>query len=116
MSTPIPALDLDRFVKEDLFTLLGMQNISKEEKLALARDLTQVIYARVYAAAIKSLSIEDRDQAASMLPEEMIPFFAEHDIDLAEMLIEESLSYRAELAQLMLGIQASQIPFGNPAY
>ena len=110
---PIPQLDLERFLNEDFFSLLGIEDISEEEKIALGDRLLQTVLARTYAAAILQLPLAERDQAADMSPDDMIPFFAERGIDLTGIIITESVGYKAELAQLMLGIEAGHIPFGN---
>jgi len=109
----IPRLDIDRFLNEDFFTLLGLSEVKEEEKANLLEKLGRVVLARAYAIAIELIPENQRESVADLPPDEMIPFFFEQGIDIPAIVGDESLRYRAEVAQYMLALNATRIPFSS---
>ena len=87
-------------MEEDFFTLLGLENLSDQEKEEISETLSKTVHAKVYAKLMETLSQEEQEKFENLAPEDMIPFLMELGFDLPTLIIEESINYRLEVASI----------------
>ena len=115
-STPlVPLLDVQRFLSEDFFTLTGLQDLTDKEQEAVVEQIKKAVLARTYLSIVKMIPLELRKDFSRLPDYEMVPFAEEHGINVGEILVEEGIRYRAEVAQLLLAASAYQVPYGRTA-
>ncbi len=91
-------LTLNRLVTEDIFSLLGMQDIPESDKENLIENMEQTVLARTYGAICKELSSEDLNELDKLHGEELMNYLANKGFDVPQMMVDESVRYRMELA------------------
>ena len=94
-------LTVDRILGEDIFSLLGIPDISPEQKQLMMRDMSETIEARFYTAVYEALPEAVREQMETLSPVETALLLEKNGIDPDRMLQEQAMLYRAELASLM---------------
>ncbi|MBU6388941.1 spore coat CotO family protein [Patescibacteria group bacterium] len=96
----VSIIDLDQFENEDLFTLLGLEDISNKDKDALVDQLNHTVMARVYYNIRLALDPHKREEFDEMSSDEMVPFLLEEGFNLPQLILEEAIRYRAQIVQL----------------
>ena len=96
----IPDITVERFLEEDLFTLLGLPDISQEDKDEITEKLNDTVLMRVYAKILSQISEEEGLKLESVPSEEIISYIEGLGFNLSEMLVEELLTFRLELVTM----------------
>ncbi|CAN5173708.1 hypothetical protein BH11PAT4_BH11PAT4_2790 [soil metagenome] len=91
------SLDLSAVFAGDLFSALGLHELSSEEKEELIATMSKTVFARVFLQVGEMLEDHDRLMFSELEVGTLIPFLHEREIDLVAMLIEEGVKYRHEL-------------------
>lgn len=94
---PDTSLDLTAVFAGDLFTAIGLQDLSPEEKEELIATMSKTVFARVFLQVSEMLEDHDQVMFSELEVASLIPFLKERGIDLVGMLIEEGVRYRHEL-------------------
>jgi hypothetical protein len=94
-------INLRRVAEEDFFVLMGMDTLPDSEKADILRSINDTVQARVYLAVYDQLSVLERQEMDVTAPDQLISFLKNKGFDLPQMIIEESIRYRFELAHLM---------------
>lgn len=108
---PDTSLDLTTVFAGDLFTAIGLQDLSSEEKEELIATMSKTVFARVFLQVGEMLEDHDRVVFSELEVGSLISFLHERGIDLVAMLIEEGVKYRHEL---ILVFQTGQNHYLNP--
>jgi hypothetical protein len=93
--------DISQVLTTDIFSLLGLESLSDEEKESLLTQMNQVVLARVYLKAGEQLGPDKVQYSESLPNDKYIEFLHQEGIDLANLIITEAFAYRAELASAM---------------
>lgn len=93
-------ITFERFLTEDFFSLLGLEDLSEEAKADIIDSLNKTVQARVYATMYERLSVAQREKLDSLPAGEIIPYLQELGFDIPEMVYQESLRYRLEVAKM----------------
>ena len=94
------SVTLERAATEDFFSLVGLEEISEEDKDQILESMTKTVYARVYGYIYAQLSPEEQRHLDALDPEHLIEFFIQCGFNVPEMLTEEAINYRVELAKM----------------
>jgi hypothetical protein len=95
---PVLPLSMGRLATEDIFSLMGLQNMPDTEKDKILAKLEHTVLARVYGDIISQMEPEDAVQMEELEGEQLMQFIAEKGFDLVQLLQAESIRYRMELA------------------
>jgi len=92
-------------LEKDIFELLGIQNASEDQKNTILTRMVQTVNMRVAQRIASELSDEEaeefRQYCESGNSDEVARFLGERDIDLTNIVAEESTKYRVELASMI---------------
>lgn len=99
-------IDLQRFLEEDFFTLLGLENMEEEAKRQVIDALEKTVRARVFVRISETLDEEQNATLDTLESEQIIPYLLSLGIDIPSLLIEEAIQYRMEVAKLYESILA----------
>jgi len=91
-------LSLNRLVTEDIFSLLGLQELPDAEKETLLASMEQTVLARVYGAICDELESNELNELDGLHGEPLMQYFANKGFDIPQMMVDESVRYRMELA------------------
>ena len=94
------ALTLKRVAEEDFFSLVGLSDLSDEKKEEILAAINKTIFTRVYGYIYQEFTPELRAELDTIPAEKMILFLTEKGFNIPQMIIEETLSYRLELAKM----------------
>lgn len=99
-----PTVSSKDLVEKDLFTLLKLEDLPEEEKEKFRTEVMEIVRDRVLLRIHDGLSEEDRTAFNTLLegtPDEakMQSFLKDHAIDLNQLMIEETILYKAQLVQ-----------------
>ena len=98
---PFPILPKQKFLEEDIFSLLGLKMISDEKKDVLLEKFSEVVNARVFVRILDSFSEVERQELETVAPDELMLRILENSTDVVGIIAEESVRYRAQLVQTM---------------
>jgi VIT1/CCC1 family predicted Fe2+/Mn2+ transporter len=90
-------ITLDRFLTEDFFTLLGMEELPEEKKQLYLDMMSRTVLARVFQAISAELSAEERAELDQISSEEMVDYLQQKGFDVATLILNEAMRYRAEV-------------------
>ena len=99
-------ITLERFITEDFFTLLGLEDMSEEGKAEILEALNKTVQARVYAQMYEQLTDEQQEHLDDLAPGQMVAYLQSIGFDVAKIIAEESVNYRMEVAKLYESILA----------
>lgn len=94
-------LQLNELLEQDIFSLLGLTNISEEEKNNLIHKFNTTIQARVYRHLAELLSEEDFNQIDNLDAHALQEYLQTKEIDLPALVKEEAIRYRVELIAIL---------------
>jgi len=94
------AITPQQFATEDFFTLVGLADISDEDKQEILESMSKTVHARVYSNIYAELDEQEQEEMNSTPTTKLIPFLRAKGFDLEEMIVEEALKYRLELATM----------------
>ena len=93
------------FINVDIFTLLGLQGVSQQKKDDLLEVMLYTVTNRVIARILDVLDEPKQKELELLLDEtggdRLVSFFADNGIDYSELFSQESLVYKAEMANLV---------------
>lgn len=93
------------FISVDIFTLLGLQGVSQQKKDDLLEVMLYTVTNRVIARILDQLNESKQKELEVLLDEtgadRLVVFLAQNGIDYAELFSQESLVYKAEVANLV---------------
>lgn len=101
-------ITIERLLTEDIFSLVGLEGLSDDEKNQLLDDMQRTVVARVYSLVLAGLSDQDRAAFEALPPEQIEDYLSERGISLATLIAEESVRYRVELATLLEQVVAAE--------
>ncbi|HSI21037.1 MAG TPA: hypothetical protein VLA04_05065 [Verrucomicrobiae bacterium] len=111
MSTlPISA---NQLATEDIFSILGLQSLTQEEKDIILQKMEQTVLARVYGTILADLHEGEIENFENLHGEDLMRFIAQKGFDIEQMVVEESIRYRMELAMVF---QVTTTPNAAPAH
>lgn len=97
-------IDPKTLAEGDIFELMGLQNLSEEKKAALMSQLAQGVQSRVLVRLDDLLKEEDRPAFKELVDkatdEEILRFLEERDINVGQLVVEESLLEKAKVIEL----------------
>lgn len=93
-------ITIDKVLNEEFFSLVGLESITEDEKETILQKMNETVQARVYLGIMEKLDEDERTVMDRKNGDELLNFLVEKGFDLPEMVIEEALKYRLELAHL----------------
>ena len=93
-------LTIERILKEDFFSLVGLQDITDEEKMEILESMNKTVQARAYLKVSEQLDPDERIVLDHKTGDELMQYLADKGIDLVNTVMEEAVKYRLELATL----------------
>lgn len=99
------SLDLDKYLKADLFAELGIENLSFEEQATFLEKIGEVLQARISLRLMKELSEDQKDQLETLLtnhPDDAVALgvFLKNEVPNLEQIIEEEVAqYKKDLIE-----------------
>ena len=112
-----PLVHIDDLFDKDMFTLLGLENISKEQRDRMTTAMMQTIEAHIFARVMDKLSSEQLVEFEAVIdkhePDAVQEFLRVHEIDLIQIAAEETLLYKAEV--LSLAVEGNGFPMSAVA-
>jgi hypothetical protein len=94
-------ITLERLLTEDIFSLVGLEGLEDEKKAALLSDMQRTVLAKVYADILESMDEEEKTVFESLPADQIEGHLERRGIGLAELISEESVRYRVQLALAM---------------
>lgn len=103
---PHDDISYDDIMAKDILDILGLVDITDEEKIKLKAIMEETIKNRIIARVIDSLSDEDTKLWGDLkTAEEKIDFLKNHNLSLEKIALEEALIYKYEMAKLVQEMQ-----------
>jgi hypothetical protein len=97
-----------------IFTLLGIDDASQQAKDELLADMLETVESRVFLRVMEALddeAIERMDALTDAGDHAAVrTLLAEHDLDLAQLMAEETMFYKAELVET---VQQREVSFAE---
>ena len=98
-------MSVEEFLDKDTLDLLGVKNISEEEKQKIYKKMIDTIQLRVIAKIDDKLETDERREEFKKLIDEannekIEAFLSSIGIDIKKLLMEETLIYKTEIVSL----------------
>lgn len=106
-------IGLADIVKQDIFSLTGLEHLPQEKKDELFQQAYETIMNRILLRIADQLEEGDLDKLKELFEAEdgaaTTQFLSEHGIDLEQLATSETLAYKTEMASLTAALK-SQSP------
>lgn len=94
--------NLSDYLGKDIFELLGLKDITEEEKQELSQIMEETVKNRTIARLVDSLNDEEMETWDTLeTDDEKMEFLSKRDISLAQIILEEAMLYKAEILELL---------------
>lgn len=94
----------DDILEKNIFDLIGAQALSEEEKQKMETQMKDTIYNRAIARVDEQLPEEKQSEFKAVLDrgqtDEIEQFFQGNGVNIQQLLMEEAIIYKTELASL----------------
>lgn len=87
--------------KKNIITMLGLESLSEDKRLAILEKAVELVEKRVSARLLERLDEPALAQAGKLSGDALAAFFAEHVPDMGQIMEEETERVRGELATVV---------------
>jgi len=94
---------VQELVEGDIFEVLGMQELSDEDKKSLVTQMLETVQARVYTKIYQQLDEEEQQEINTIGSDRILTYLMQKGFDVMTMVIEEGVRYRLELIAVFKG-------------
>lgn len=103
---------LQEIIEKDIFTVLGLSHLREQQKTELFNEAYQTILNRILLRVADQLNSDEIDTLKNLFlendTEKIIEFLSHKNIDIDQLLTEETVAYKIEMVSLANTLRGQQ--------
>ncbi len=105
-------LSAEDIINKDIFELMGVSDMSEEQKVELSKQITDTIEKKVFAQIVEKLSDNEIPRWKQLLETgssaDIKDFLAKHNMNLNNLMTQTALDYKTEMADVATPLRKAQ--------